>query len=151
VGEDTRQIEEEIRAERANLGRNLDELKTQARALTDWRTHYRNHTGPTLGIAFGGGLMLAFLTSRPSRVHHEPDAPRPRHVDFGALKALGDSPRARPQVGEAWEQILEALIGVAAAKAIDWIGKAVPGFRDEYESRQGSAGATFKRAAPGRD
>ena len=39
MGEDARQIERQIRAERDNLGRNLQELQRQTRDLTDWRTH----------------------------------------------------------------------------------------------------------------
>jgi hypothetical protein len=137
VGEDTRQIEHDIRAERKDLDRNLHELEAQARALTDWRTHYRNHAGATLSVAFGSGLLMGLLVGG-RRNGHRPAAPAPprsRSVGFNALRALGDNPRARQQVGEIWDRILETLIGVASAKAVDVLGSVVPGFRNEYESR----------------
>ena len=58
---------------------------------------------------------------------------KPRKL--AALKTLADNPRARRQVGDAWDHMLEALIGVASAKAIDLIANVVPGFRDEYRAR----------------
>jgi hypothetical protein len=137
MGEDARQIEREIRAERDHLGRNLQELQRQTRELTDWRTHYRNHAGPFLAAAFGGGLAIGLLSIRHGRETFRSEAPQPRFrpARFSALRALGDNPRARHQVGETWQQILDTLIGVASAKAIDVLGSYVPGFRHEFESR----------------
>ena len=152
MGEDTRQIAQEIRAERHELGRNLDELQQQAKALTDWRTHYRRHAGPTLAVAFSGGVILGLLASgsssnrsrrrlvpadyvspEPAMPPQDPQTLKPRKL--AALKTLADNPRARRQVGDAWDHMLEALIGVASAKAIDLIANVVPGFRDEYRAR----------------
>jgi hypothetical protein len=137
VGEDTREIEREIQAERRDLGQNLDDLQSRARALTDWRTHYANHTGATLALAFGGGMALALLARRPRRP--ESQEFRPEHqqtrVGFSALKALGDRPRARQQVTDTWDHMLEALVAVASVKAAEWVGSFVPGFRDEYDTR----------------
>ena len=137
MGEDTRQIEREIRAERDDLGRNLQELQRQTRDLTDWRTHYRNHSGAVLAAAFGGGLIIGLLSAPHGRQRFPSEVPRTRFrpAGLGALQALGDNPRARQQVGETWEQILDTLIGVASAKAIDVLGSYVPGFRHEFESR----------------
>jgi hypothetical protein len=147
VGEDTRQIAQEIRAERNNLGRNLDELEQHAKALADWRTHYRRHAGPTLAVAFSGGVILGLLASGSRSnvgrrrlvpadyaspapaMPSSPQAVKPRKL--AALKTLADNPRARRQVGDAWDHMLEALIGVASTKAIDLIANVVPGFRDE--------------------
>ena len=137
MGEDARQIEREIRAERDHLGRNLQELQRQTRDLTDWRTHYRNHSGAVLAAAFGGGLLIGVLSASRGRATFPAEAPRTRFRPGGlsALKALGDNPRARRQVGDTWEQILDTLIGIASAKAIDVFGSYVPGFRQEFESR----------------
>ena len=90
MGENTSQIEREIRAERTELGRNLRELESKARDIADWRTHHRNHPGLFLGLAFSGGVLLGLLAT-PSRkpstayaddVDHDLfDAPAPRKVD----------------------------------------------------------------------
>lgn len=151
MGEDTRQIAQEIRAERNNLGRNLDELQQHAKDLADWRTHYRRHAGPTLAVAFSGGVILGLLASGSRSTggrrrlvpadyaSPEPEMPpgpqsvKPRRL--AALKTLADNPRARRQVGDTWDHMLEALIGVVSAKAIDLIANVVPGFRDEYRTR----------------
>lgn len=158
MGEDTRQIAQVIRAERHDLGRNLDELQQQAKALTDWRTHYRRHPGTSLGLAFGSGMILGLLASgsrarggrnrgwssslagftRTSAESATPDSPS-RPSRLAALKHLADNPRARRQVGDAWDHMLEALLGVASAKAIDLISNVIPGFREEYRSRTGEA------------
>jgi len=136
VGEDTRQIERDIRMERKNLDRNLQELEAQAKALTDWRTHYRNHPAASLSVALGGGLLMGLLVGG-RRNGHAPsvDLPRPRSAGFNALRALGDNPRARQQVGDTWNRILETMIGVASAKAVELLSSVVPGFRNEYRTR----------------
>jgi len=153
VDEDTRRIEAEIRAERHALDRNLQTLESQAKALTDWRTHYERHPGAAVGLAFGAGLVLSLSVGRSARrsasfdeLADEPpmsavSAPRQpragRQRVANVLRAMGDTPRARHQVTETWQNIVEALVGLAAVKAVEWIGSAVPGFRDEYDARQG--------------
>lgn len=153
MDEDTRRIEAEIRAERHALDRNLQTLESQAKALTDWRTHYERHPGAALGLAFGAGLLLSLsvgrsagrraLTDEPSYEPPVSAASPPRQPRAGrqrvanVLRAMGDTPRARHQVTETWQNIVEALVGLAAVKAVEWIGNAVPGFRDEYDARQG--------------
>jgi hypothetical protein len=149
VAQDTRQIEETIRSERSDLDRNLRELEMQAKALTDWRTHYRNHAGATMAAAFGGGLLIGLMTTRrqprPVRASayegstSERHEPRPRGERFRFLKALGDNPRARQQAGDAWSEIVETLVGLASAKAIDLISGVIPGFREEYHTRHAIA------------
>jgi hypothetical protein len=145
VGEDTHRIEDEIRAERHALDRNLQTLESQAKALTDWRTHYERHPGAALALAFGGGLLLSLSLNRtapslePASVS-VPRRPRAGRAGFNTvLRAIGDTPRARHQVNETWQNIVEALVGLAAIKAVEWIGNSVPGFRDEYDARHASS------------
>lgn len=140
MGEDARAIEEAIRMERQELGRNIDHLQERTRALTDWRAQYRNHAGASIALAFGGGVALGLLArrsrSRPSYTYADrPDAEPSRPVGFHPLKAIGDNPKVRQQVGEVWDEILEALITVASVKAVDLLGSVVPGFRDEFDTR----------------
>lgn len=67
MGEERSQIEREISAERHSLDRHLSELQEKANELRDWRFHYRHHVGAALGLAFGGGLILAAMLGGPSR------------------------------------------------------------------------------------
>jgi hypothetical protein len=59
------------------------------------------------------------------------------------LSAVDQDGRLMRQVGETWNHILDALVAVAAAKAVDMVGSVVPGFRDYYP-------AGPPRPAPGR-
>jgi hypothetical protein len=137
MGENASQIEREIIAERAELGRNLDTLETKARDLADWRVHYRNHPGVFLGAAVGAGVVLGALSHR--RVHesfgyvnyaHPPERPEPREPRT-PLASRFRGPKARRLV-ETWEHITDALLAVATAKAVDVVSDYLPGFGDEY-------------------
>ena len=150
MGENTSQIEREIRAERTELGRNLRELETKARTITDWRTHHRNNPGLFMGLAFSGGLVLGLLTT-PSRrsgtrdfesyeePFDAPPAPRRRlHVPRVVTETRDLAGR---QFGQTWEHIASALLGVASAKAVELVAEMVPGFRDHYERGGDGTGA----------
>lgn len=159
MGEDTNQIERQIAAERSDLGRNLHELENKAKALTDWRTHYRNHTMIALGVAVGGGMLLGALTagsrngSAPEIAETEDDLPfdlaEPRRrVEPGRLKTLSAAAgrsevgqHVKRQVDDVWRLIVDALVGVGTAKAVDLIGRKVPGFRDQLDQRAGKSSA----------
>lgn len=137
MGEDTHRIEEEIRAERRQLGRNLKTLEFQAKDLADWRSHYRRHAGAVLVMAFATGALIGLQSkgsgARPM-ARPRPDASRPSQAGFSPIGLIRDNPRARQAVGEKWNGILEALINVASTTAVEWISHAIPGFREEYSA-----------------
>ena len=149
MGEITNQIEQEIRAKRDSLGRNLNELEDKARDLTDWRNHYRNHSTTFLGAAFGVGVVLGLATvskrQRPRDVSsdfemdtsHDPYRDRPRQARRNATAT-----RALQHVGDTWEQIADALLRTASAKAIQLVGEFVPGFQDNVRRRDTYDGVT---------
>ena len=147
MGADTRRLEDEIRAERQQLDRNLHALESKARELTDWRGHYSRHAGAALAVAFGIGILLGTRGKhhRGRTASWKPVQSSPAsesHIGFNPLKIISDNPRARQQVGDTFQNILETLVAMAGAKAIQWIGSLVPGFRDEYEARQPSPALT---------
>jgi hypothetical protein len=153
VDENTREIEREIIEEREELGDNLRELQDQARALTDWRRHYRNHTGAAIAVAFSSGVALGLLSAGIGRGERfEPDTdtefdvgdyprftetPRTSRNLGRNLKHLTQNTRAGRQVSDLFQGILDALIGVASGKAVDLMGDFIPGFRHEFENRRG--------------
>ena len=139
MGESTSQIERDIVAERNELGRNLQLLESKAKSLADWRTYYRSHPFAMMALALGGGALLGVLTSgRPRRSSSgdqfstvrdgEPDYPTTSRFSSSAAQI-------RRQFGDTWDHIAEALIGVAAAKAIDFVSEKVPGFREQFATR----------------
>jgi hypothetical protein len=129
VGESTYQIEQQIMAERRQLGRNLSELEMKAQQLSDWRTYYRRHPTLLLGLALGGGLALSAMARRRAI---SPDNARPLSSDR-ASAPLG---RTRRHVQDTWETVSDVLLGLAAGKVMELVGGIVPGFTDELQRRQ---------------
>lgn len=141
MGEITSEIERDIVTERSELGRNLEELETKARALADWRTHYRNHAGIALGVVFGTAVVAGALVgrSRTPRVRTQRLVePRPERVVRPSEPR--EPSRYRRHLEDTWQNVTAALLGVATAKAIDVVSEMVPGFRDHYGQRSPEAG-----------
>jgi hypothetical protein len=141
MGESTSKIELDIAAERNELGRNIQLLEHKARSLTDWRTHYRNHPFAMMGIALGGGVLLGALTSgaggaAAARDFDEDQLLEPEEHGYSSPSAFAlSAARARRQLGDTWDHIAEALLAVAAAKAVQFVADKVPGFREEFAAK----------------
>jgi hypothetical protein len=147
VGEITNEIEREIRDKRENLGRNLDELEDKARELADWRSHYRNHTGAFLGVAFAAGAVVA-LSMVPSEgratefTEHDAshDPYRPRHASAPSMRnGNGTVARAIREANDTWGHIADALLRTASARVIELVSELVPGVRDHLDPRSESS------------
>lgn len=126
MGETISQIERDLEAERIDLSRNLNELETKARQMTDWRHYYRNHPGQLLGAALATGVVLGIVAggkSSGSSSRHFASVP-----DTGAPRPQN---RALARLENDWQHISDALMGVASAKVIEFVGNLVPGFRDQ--------------------
>lgn len=139
MGEVTEQLTWNLANERRQLERNLHELEDKVTALRDWRTYYRRQPVAVLGAAFGGALLLGLIGGRRSSsvqsfASEAEDRPQRRFRLSPPLVSSVD--RAAHQASDTWTRISDALLGVAAAKAIDYVGRRVPGFREEYERRQ---------------
>jgi len=140
MGESTSQIERDIAAERHELGRNLQLLEHKARSLADWRTYYRSHPLAMIAVALGGGVLLGALTSgMGGRDEEDYDTERllnsneSRYHEPSAFAA--SAVRARRQFGDTWEHIADALLAVASAKAIEFVGEKIPGFREQFAEK----------------
>lgn len=116
MGHTTNQIESHIERTRHDLGANLYELEQKVVELTDWRYHFRNHPLTLLGVAFGGGILLATMATQT------------RNVNTPAFAAASPG---RHKAVETWDQIKDALLGVAATRVTDFVGHLVPGFAEE--------------------
>ena len=134
MGETINEIERELAAERIDLSRNLGELETKARQLTDWRHYYRNHPGQLIGAALASGVVLGIMAggrSSSSSSNYEyaavPDqsAPKPKS-------------RALTRLEQDWQHISDALMGVASAKVMEFVGNLVPGFKEQLHQNHRS-------------
>lgn len=134
MGENINEIEREIRAERHELGRNLRELEAKAQQLADWRTYYRNNPKLLLGIALSGGLVLGAMSVRGQSSR---DDDEPREMGANLSRPPGRTSR---QFDDTWQRISDGLLGVASAKVLEFVGNAVPGFREQLNSRESSSG-----------
>jgi hypothetical protein len=138
MGQAASQIAAHIEDTRADLGANLQELEQKVRAATDWKQHFRNNPITMVGVAFGGGIMLAAMLG--GRKHR-------RGRDF-ARAATGAETNGNPSYAphkaiETLDTIKDALIGVAATKVKNFVGDIVPGFHDEMKRCEEKAKAAF--------
>jgi hypothetical protein len=128
MDESLSEIEREIRAGRQQLGRNLNELEMKAKQLADWRTYYRNNPTLLLGFALGGGLVLGAIAG----------GARSSRGEDPSEKTAGRSPRgsaAGRQIEDTWQLISNALLGLGAAKVMEFVSQVVPGFTDQLNRR----------------
>ena len=136
MDQDMSNIERSIHAERRQLDRNLATLEEQARSLADWRTHYGKHTWAAVGVAVGTGALVGIITGGRPR-GSRPGGGRPLVTSAGlALANLDPHGRAGARIGETWDHILDALMGVASTAAISFVSKHVPGFEQEFAGSQ---------------
>jgi hypothetical protein len=117
VGQTSNQIEDHIERTRDELGANFQELEDKVRDAGNWRVQFHHHPMTMLGAAFGGGMLLAAMFTRP------------RHITTTAVHQVTRRSNA------AWDNVKDALLGVAATKVTDYVDRVIPGFASEYRSR----------------
>ena len=137
MGQTTHQIEGHIEDTRQDLGSNLHELEQKVKSVTDWKQHFQTSPMTMLGVAFGGGILLATMLG--GRKH--------RHGERGSSShATGPEPHAgtdhqKHKALETWDNIKGALIGVAASRFKDFVGEVVPGFHEHFQRTEEKAKA----------
>lgn len=142
MGQTPDEIESRIEGKREDLRSNLEELEDRVKSVTDWRRQFRRNPAVALGLAFGGGLLLASMVgrsgSRSARIYRPADVAT-RHSD-----------RGKKLIVHAWDNIQSALIGVVAAKVSNALAQVVSGFRDQLPGSEGAGDrAATKAADPG--
>ena len=137
MGQTTHQIEAHIEDTRKDLGSNLHELERKVKSVTDWKQHFQNNPMTMLGVAFGGGILLATMLG--GRKNRRGERGFPSH-------ATGSEPHAgteqqKHKALETWDNIKGALIGVAATRFKDFVGEIVPGFQEQFQGAEEKAKA----------
>lgn len=138
MGTTTDQIESHIEHQREDLRSNLEELEARVKSVTDWRRQFRRSPALGLGLAFGGGLLLAAVLG--ARARREPGY-RPVHA------ARRESGQGRRPMRHAWDNLQSAVIGVAAARATDALTQVLHGFIDRLAGSDGAGSPAEPRAS----
>ena len=123
------QIKSDIRESTRELGRNLHELEGKMRDAGDWKVQFRKHPGGMLGLAFGGGVLLAAILNAGNRNGGPQAAARPNYAAPRTYAPLLQDKR----ITETWDALKGAMIGIAGAKAKEFLDQMVPGFGEHYD------------------
>lgn len=127
MAERTDLIEQHIELTRYQLGNNLHELEDKVKQAADWRTYYDRNPMLMLGLAFGGGVMLASMLGGKGRRY---DASFPAQTPRSAGYLSGTAPR--DPISDTWQNIKTAVIGLTGAKIRSLLDDAIPGFSEHY-------------------
>jgi hypothetical protein len=107
MGQASDEIKGHIGSTREDLRTNLEELERRVKSAVDWRERFRRNPALGVGLAVGGGFLLASITTRRSRraaVRYE-SAP-PAYPRRGPVQNLLDN-------------LQRTLIGFVVARAAD--------------------------------
>ena len=143
MGEVASQIESHIQDTRRNLGSNLDELEQKVKSVTDWRQHFQAMPMTMIGVALGGGMLLAAMTGghkagrRERGSRNSPPQTESRfpggHVKSGA--------------SQTFDHVKDALVGVAAVRLKDFVEQMLPGFREQFQRVEDKAKSVHSSAS----
>jgi hypothetical protein len=141
------QIEQHIASTRSELGNHLQELEDKVKQAADWKTYYERSPMTMLGLAFGGGVMLAAMLGGGRRGYAPMAAPSQREL----TRAYNPPPRSA--VSDTWENLKAALIGLSGAKLRGFLDEAIPGFSEHYDraTRGSVVSSPPSSYAPGRE
>jgi hypothetical protein len=132
-------IEQQIRADRRMLNRDIQELEERAQAAMDLRRQYREHAGAVLAVAFGGAVLLGAFSGREGRDEGASDHEEPRRSEGprrSLFSAVDPSGRAGRHVSDLVGDVIDAFVGLAGMTAVAFISDVVPGFKDQFDARR---------------
>lgn len=140
MGQTASQIEDHIDNKREDLGSNLRELEDRVKSVTDWHRQFKSRPMVFLGLAFGGGAVLASIVRRPSDRRRNLNSGIESRTNWAGANSRTPRPpsRAMEKATEAWQNLQGALVGIAATKVKDYADGIIPGFSEQY--RQAEAG-----------
>ncbi len=140
--DDIAQIQQEIDSEKAALANNLSELEVKAREVTDWRVQVRKHPLGSVGVALAAGVAVAMLARKGTpRVH----TPHDGNGNGNGAAPSGASPWSHPVV----DRVVNALVAVAAAKAVEMISESLPDFAEHLKAEPATPTAAATPTPPG--
>lgn len=131
MGQTAGQIENYIDNKREHLSSNLQELESRVKSATDWRHQFRNRPLMLLGLAFGGGVLIASMSSGRSRRGYS----KPGQSTGEGSDNSRPSP-AKERAMDAWDNIKGAVVGMAATRFKQYADELLPGFSQHYKAAE---------------
>src|SRR6202049_1029312 len=117
------QIEKHIQSTRSELGNNLQELEYKVKQATDWRKYFERNPMTLMGLAFGGGVLLASMLGTKNGA-----ASIVTQEQYGKNSLPGSR---NNQVADTWSTLKGALIVLAGTKVRNLLNEALPGFSEQ--------------------
>jgi hypothetical protein len=152
MGDKSEYIERHIEQQRRELVDNMVELEERVTRAVNWRSQVEERPMMMVGLAFGGGVLLSALLGGTSRPRNQPgwpafqpEMPEDPRVSRRPLEDSGSTHRERT-ASATWENVKEALLGVAVARAGSALELLLPGFHEEYKKAQAGTGAVLRTA-----
>jgi hypothetical protein len=143
MAERTDQIEQHIELTRYELGNNLHELEDKVKQAADWRTYYERNPIMMVGLAFGGGVLLASMAGGKRERYDAGFTPATRSAGYSTGNARRDP------MSDTWRNMKAALIGLAGARVRNVLDEALPGFSEHYANvARGNSGYTAPSSNP---
>lgn len=144
MGEAADQIMSQIEVERGRLGADLNELegKVKRGISIDWRRQFDEKPLLMLGLAVGGGILLASLMNKGSRDdddYDDDDYVTSSAAGSAALVPSNATLYQKKKAAETFDNIKGALIGVAVSSVRKFLDDAVPGFTDQFRQTEEKA------------
>jgi hypothetical protein len=143
MAQEPAEIKARIKAEGDGLKENFEEIQNRVKEALDWKIWYRNNTALALGGAAAGGLVLSLLLHRGSSARREfidMDFDEMDVDEEGSLAPGSRRPQSEPKSASRLHQLadntMSAVLGLAADKFQDFMGEALPGFREHYAKAQ---------------
>jgi hypothetical protein len=148
VAEKAGEIMNHINIEREQLGRDFDEIEGRVKQATDIRGCFNRNKGIVLGSAVAGGILLtlALRKRRTSPIVEDADNIAEAAAMEGNGQLYSRQSKASPaprmvskhmgRVTDTVDAIIDAFIGVACGKVVEFIADSVPSFQEEYDAHR---------------
>ncbi len=137
MGTTAKQIEAHIEQTRGALSTNLEELEQKVKAAADWRHHFRTNPKTLLGIALGGGVVLAAVfrgrsNQGETRVFAKPSADAEPSAEFARQEQVARRP---------WDTVKGAIAAAATAHLLSYTAQAFLGSGSKRQHKEKASGA----------
>lgn len=146
------QAQEKVQETKDQVQEKVEQVQQKVKDATDWRQQFDQRPMVGLGVAFGGGFLLAGMLggggskkdSKSQNHSYGYQQPQYSYQGYGQGGPSGGDV-GRQHVSSTFDNMKGALMGVAAAQAKSFFEKSVPGFDKEYRQVESETGSGSKQ------